>query len=459
MAIQAFDLRPHAPSVDDTVRHEVGASRGIRIVTLLSLSMFTMVVGQLGRVPLLSAGAKEAPLLANDVMVAVAVVAGLWLSLRNRGLRIDAVTLVALGFAGVGGLSALMSLPRFGLSGFELAFSLAYLVRWAVYMALYVVVIDTLNPREGRQLLKAFEGAVLLFAGFGILQSIFLPGFAQIVFPDAALYTQWDPQGRRLVSTFLDPNLAGGLIMVALLLASARLVSGDPIPLWKPGLLVTALVITMSRSSILAFVAGLAVMALLVRRVTWRALAGSLLAMGVGLMAAPWLWRMADSFDRLSLNDASLLTRFVNWSRALTVLADHPIVGVGFNTYGFVQLRYGFADLSQSAFGLDGGLLFIAVMTGFVGVTLYSILLFLVLQACNALWSSDRSSGDGSSNERSSVLDGAVGLGVAAATVALLIHSLFVNSIIYPPIMQTMWILWGIVVVLNRRSEPGELPE
>ena len=427
-------------------------------MSLLSLSMFTMVVGQLGRVPLLSAGAKEAPLLANDVAVVVAVVAGLWLALRNRGLRLDAVTLVALGFAGVGGLSALMSLPRFGLSGFELAFSLAYLLRWAVYMALYVVVIDTLSAREGRQLLKAFEGAVLLFAGFGILQAIFLPGFAQIVFPDAVLYTQWDPQGRRLVSTFLDPNLAGGLIVVALLLASARLVSGEPVPLWKPGLLVAALVITLSRSSILAFVAGLAVMAILVRRVTWRALAGSLLAIAVGLLAAPWLLRMADAFNKLSLDDASLLTRFVNWGRALRVLADHPIVGVGFNTYGFVQLRYGFADLTQSAFGLDGGLLFIAVMTGFVGVTLYSILLFLVLQACKELWSGDLSSRDRSSSDRSPVFDGAVGLGVAAATVALLIHSLFVNSLLYPPIMQTMWILWGIVFVLNRDADRGELP-
>ena len=427
-------------------------------MSLLTFSLFTMVLGQLGRVPLLSAGAKEAPLLANDVAVAVAVVAGLWWSLRNRGLRLDAVALVALSFAGVGGLSALMSLPRFGLSGLELAFSLAYLIRWAVYMGLYVVVIDTLSPREGRKLLEAFEAAVLLFAGLGILQSIFLPGFAQIVFPDAALYTQWDPQGRRLVSTFLDPNLAGGLIAVALLLACARLVAGEPVPLWKPGLLVAALVITMSRSSMLAFVVGLAVMGFLVRRVTWRALAGSLLAIGVGLMAAPFLWRMADSFDRLSLNDASALTRFVNWGRALTVLADHPIVGVGFNTYGFVQLRYEFAGLSQSAFGLDGGLLFIAVMTGFVGVTLYSMFLFLVLQACTELWSTDRSSGDRSSGDRAPVFDGAVGLGVAAATVALLVHSLFVNSILYPPIMQTMWVLWGIVFVLNRRADPDALP-
>lgn len=104
--------------------------------------------------------------------------------------------------------------------------------------------------------------------------------------------------------------------------------------------------------------------------------------------------------------------------------------------------------MSQSAFGLDGGLLFIAVMTGFIGVTLYSILLLLVLRACGRLWSS----------ERSSVVDGAIGLGVAAATVALLIHSLFVNSILYPPILHTTWILWGIVFVLNRDSEPGELP-
>ena len=66
MSIQAFDLRPQAPFADDTARHEVRPSRGIRIVSLLSLSMFTMVVGQLGRVPLLSAGAKEADPAAED---------------------------------------------------------------------------------------------------------------------------------------------------------------------------------------------------------------------------------------------------------------------------------------------------------------------------------------------------------------------------------------------------------
>ena len=112
VAIQAFDLRTHKEP-DDAKRREVGASHGVRIVGLLSFSVFAMVVGQLGRIPLLSAGAKQAPLLANDVAVAVAVGAGLWLGLRNRALRLDAVALLALGFAGVGGLSALMSVPPF----------------------------------------------------------------------------------------------------------------------------------------------------------------------------------------------------------------------------------------------------------------------------------------------------------------------------------------------------------
>ena len=94
----------------------------------------------------------------------------------------------------------------------------------------------------------------------------------------ACWQTQWDPQGRRLVSTFLDPNLAGGLIVVALLLACARIAAGDSVPLWRPGVLVTALVMTVARSSFLGFVVGLAVLVFLVRRVTWKAIIGALLA-------------------------------------------------------------------------------------------------------------------------------------------------------------------------------------
>ena len=58
------------------------------------------------------------------------------------------------------------------------------------------------------------DGEPLAFAGFGIVQSAFLPNFAQRIYPDARLYLDWDPQGHRLVSTFLDPNFAGAFILL-----------------------------------------------------------------------------------------------------------------------------------------------------------------------------------------------------------------------------------------------------
>ena len=34
-------------------------------------------------------------------------------------------------------------------------------------------------------------------------------------------------------------------------------------------------------------------------------------------------------------------------------------------------------------------------------------------------------------------------MGVAAITVAMLVHSLFVNSLLLPYLMEPLWLLWG----------------
>jgi hypothetical protein len=39
-------------------------------------------------------------------------------------------------------------------------------------------------------------------------------------------------------------------------------------------------------------------------------------------------------------------------------------------------------------------------------------------------------------------------LGVAAGTLALVVHSVFVNSLLLPMLMQAQWLLWGIVYVI-----------
>jgi O-antigen ligase/uncharacterized membrane protein YhdT len=368
--------------------------------------------------------------------------------MRRRAFKLDWPGGLAVLFAIVGAVAAVLAVPRYGLSGFELAFSLAYLLRWLAYFGLYVAAINLLRRDDVLGLLSAFDAAVLLFAIFGIVQAAFLPGFAQLVYPESVLYADWDPQGHRLVSTFLDPNYAGALLTIGLLLYAGRLSSGARVPVWRVGVLLTALLLTLSRSSFAALGVGLVVV-LLIRGFSTRMLK----VVGVlALLATPAIPRLitfAAAFNKLSV-DASALQRLIAWSRALRVFADSPIVGVGFNTYGYVGRFYGFDATGTSAFALDGGLLFIAVMTGVVGLALYVAMLAFVMLRSRKLWRDSTAS----SQERG------VGVGVAAITVAMVVHSLFVNSLLLPFLMEPLWLLWAVpFVVMRSRAQTGRAAE
>ncbi len=361
-------------------------------------------------------------------------------AMRRRAFKLDWPGGLAVLFAIVGFASAVVAVPRFGLSGFELVFSLAYLFRWLAYFGLYIAAVNLLTREDVPGLLSAFDLSVLLFAVFGIFQAAFLPGFAQLVYPESVVYADWDPQGHRLVSTFLDPNYAGALLAIGLLLNAGRISAGERVPLWRTAILLTALVLTLSRSSILAFVIGLAVV-FLIRGVSARILkAMAVLAM----LAAPLVPRLltyAAGYNKLIVDESALL-RFIEWSRALRVIGENPIFGVGFNTYGYVGRFYGFDAKGTSAFALDGGLLFITVMTGIVGVTLFIAMLGMVIVRARTVWRASTAT----AQERG------VAVGVAAITVAMVVHSLFVNSLLLPFLMEPLWLLWAIPFIVSRRA-------
>ncbi|MFC1574815.1 O-antigen ligase family protein [Gemmatimonadota bacterium] len=444
MALKALDLTlsgppAWAPASAGQGRRRRSWYRGITVSGLLKLSLVVILSGQLGRVPLIMAGAKEAPFLLNDLVLLIALVGGFHLILQRRRFLLDWTSTLALSFAAVGGISAFLAVPRFGLSGFQLAFSLAYLARWSAYFGLYLLVLNFVERKDVEGLWRVLEGTVLAFAVFGILQSLFLPGFAQMVYPEAELYTQWDPQGRRLVSTFLDPNLAGALLVMVLAVQGGRLAFGVPVALWKPLLLFGALGLTLSRSSLLALVAGAGVI-LLVRGLSRRVLKVTGVLSLLILPLVPVLVSLALTYNKFNLADPSLLARFVSWERALIVFLDHPILGVGFNTYGFVQLKYGFDELLMATFGLDGGVIFIAVMTGGLGLAIYLAMVGRVVLESSRVWK----------NRALPSADRGLALGVVAATAALLVHSLFLNSILYPFLMHVLWVIWGMVAVTYR---------
>jgi O-antigen ligase len=419
----------------------VGGTRArsipVRFASLAAFALLALFIGNLGRIPVLSTGAREAPILFNDLFVAALVGLGLISASHAKSLRLDSVAATALAFAVVGFTSAVVSAQTYSLSNVQLALSLGYLARWLLYFAVYVTLTNTLTEGDVGTVVTAFRRLVLAFAVFGVVQSIFLPNFAQMVYPDSRAYADWDIQGHRLVSTWLDPNFAGALLMIGLLLEIARLTEGVRVAWWRPTLLFAAILMTASRSSLLALFVG-GVLIVLSRGVSRRLLKfGAVAAIGLAV-AMPALIQFARKFNKLGL-DTSAVARFVMWTRGLRIFSDHPVIGIGFNTYGYVQERYGFARLYASSYGIDGGLLFIAVMTGIVGLALYLGMIGLVWRRARRVWR-DRSR---DAEHR------ALALGAAASTAALCVHSVFTNSLLLPFLMEVVWILWALVFVLR----------
>jgi O-antigen ligase len=420
------------------------AERGLRLkpVVLLQISLLLLIAANLGRIPALDLGDRQAPLLVGDFGAGAALLAAALTALRTRVLRLDSVAVTGLCFAVIGGLSALTAMPRFGLTAFEVVASLAYLARWVMYFSLYIVLINFVRDRDITPVWRALERALLVIAAFGIVQSIFLPNFAQMVYPADA--DKMDYQGHRLISTVLEPNIVAAMILTVLLVHISMLASGARIAMWKPTLLLVALVLTLSRSGVAGFVIGILVI-LTARGVTTRMLRLAFIGLAGLLAFLPRFIAFASEYNKLGVTDASAASRLLAWQRALEVFFENPWFGIGFNTYAFVQEHRGVERVGAQAYATEGGLLYIAVMTGVVGLAFFVWMLWLVFRMCRAGWR----------DARSTPAERGLHVGTVAATVAVCVHSVFVNSITVPFVMQPLVVLWGLAYVARRRVTQG----
>ncbi|HEV8217104.1 MAG TPA: O-antigen ligase family protein [Gemmatimonadaceae bacterium] len=411
----------------------------LRGANLLRCAIALLVVANLGRIPVFSTGDRGAPVLVNDLCVVMFVAFGLVIALTRRSFRLDRVGFVALTFATLGAASALASSARVGLTSFETLVSLAYLGRWVVYLAIYLVMVNLVRARDVSAVWGTLESAMLAIAGFGIVQAIFLPGFAQLVYSDSRTYLDWDPQGHRLVSTILDPNIAGAMLMSILLVELAQISVGARVPRWKPLVLFAALALTLSRSSAIGLVIGIGVI-VAVYGIPKRLLRAAAAALVIALAALPKLVAFAASYDKLSI-DKSAMARLASWGLALRVFLDHPWIGVGFNTYGFiVEREYGVPRLGVANYSADGGLLFAAVMTGVVGLALLFWMFILIYRRCASVWRARIANAE----------HRGIAIGTLASIVAIGVHSVFVNSLFTTFVMEIMWVLVGLTFAIAR---------
>jgi hypothetical protein len=389
-----------------------------------------LALGNVGRIPAGALGGRTAPFTVADLALLAAWACVARVAFQERRLQLPRVARWTGVFVLVAALSTALAIPRYHMSGGEALGAIAFLVRWVAYAGWFLFGAWCLTGEESAEAWRDVERALLAVAAFGIFQAIFLPGFAQMVHPEVSGLA-WDIQGRRLVSTVLDPNFAGALLVIALLHRMARVAEGVRESPVAVGTLFVAVLLTVSRSSVLALAVGILVILVTrgLRVPLLRVLAAGML---VVLPFATLLLGLAAEYNKLHY-DASAAQRLIPWTRAVVLLAEHPALGVGFNAIAQAQRAHGWVPVGGAGVSFDGGLLFVAAMTGLVGLAAYLQVLRLVWASARRTWR----------DPAVAPADRAHAVATAACIAALVVHSLFVNSLLLPFVMQVTWLMWS----------------
>lgn len=300
---------------------------------------------------------------------------------------------------------------------------LLYVLRFLLYAALYWTAVGKLfSPAVWRRTLT-LSGVCM--AGVGLLQYFWYPDLRNLA------YLGWDPHYQRLFGTLLDPNFMGIILTLTLLsLLGTQHKGMQPFMRYGlTGLVLLAFVLTYSRSAIVALVGGLIVWAVLSG---YKKLAGIVIAaVLVGFLLLP-----NSGEGRNLFRSVSSYARVGNAQRAITLIKEKPLFGHGFNLLRFVARERSWLDEStvpsRAGAGLDTSLLFVGATTGLVGFGVYVWLLVSLYGSGIRLYRA------GEKHRMSA----ATYLGVLTA---LLLHSLFVNSLFYPWVLVWLWILTGTV--------------
>lgn len=288
--------------------------------------------------------------------------------------------------------SFLFSLNFFSLG--KVSDGLVYLLRLISYISFSFFIYSNYQTSKKKTLLtKSLLIAGVFIGALGIIQYLFLPDIR------ALKEFGWDDHLGRLVSTFLDPTFTGILLVLSMLLA----VSQGSFALGF--LLLIPLVLTYSRSSYLALIVSFIAYFILEKRKKILLIFPLLL-----LLSLPFLPKPPSEGTNL-VRTYSITSKFEDYSSGIALISKSPIIGLGFNNICLAKVKYlGETNpFSHSCGGLDSSILFIVATTGIVGlIIILDFQLFIFLKGNTLL---------------------------RVSLIALLVHSLFTNTIFYAWVM------------------------
>ena len=329
----------------------------------------------------------------------------------------------------------------------ELLASSMYLIRWVSYMGIFFAVMQLdKNFKKKVVSLLLIDGLLIVILGYS--QYFFFSSLKPLY------YLGWDDHMYRLFSVFLDPNYTGGLLVLYLLLTggvfyenfrntktgSSKVMLLNNFAVTKKKfmillssvLLITliAMFLTFSRSALVMLLVGASVYFILIGRKKLIMLLFAAVFVFILLISSKFYVENINLFRMASTN-----ARIGNYQVALNIVKDHPVLGVGFNTYRYAKDLYNIKSgwtkaPSHADAGVDNSFLFILVTTGIVGLISYLLLWFHLFKRAFFLYKKENN------------ITAAVFI---ASSIGLFVHALFINSLFFPASMFWLWIVAGLM--------------
>lgn len=215
--------------------------------------------------------------------------------------------------------------------------------------------------------------AVALYAAPDTLAEALLVRLSRIGYPAGGVirYIEDNPALReRAIGTWVDPNALGGILATAAMIIAPQIASRRPVIRWRWLtlliflLVALALLLTASRASFLALLAGLLVIAIARYRRLLPLLALAALLFLVLPQTQDYLDRLVQAFQGA---DLATQMRLGEWRDSLNLIARYPLVGVGFTGTPEIDIYADVANMylmMANQIGLSGLLVFLLAMSG-----------------------------------------------------------------------------------------------
>lgn len=271
---------------------------------------------------------------------------------------------------------------QFLFSSFSLT-PILYLTRLAALLSFFIF-----PPLIDKRLYLLIKTVLFATVIFGFIQYLF--------FPDLTYFSSlnWDPHLNRIVGPFFDPTFTALLYLFLVIIYFKEL---NLIAFF----VYTALALTYSRASFLTL-GLLSIYSTYKTRKIFIVLITFIILI-VTMIILPKPYGEGTKLDRTS----SIMAKIENYKVALITIKSAPIFGYGFNR--LTQIRTDQPPSSHASSGFDSSLLTIWATTGIFGFGLFIAGLVTLLK--NQPWQKN------------------------LFLIATLIHSLFANSLLYPPIL------------------------